>query len=243
VNATSGASAPAPMVFRLPWSLRALGLIAVMAIGGAAAFLTAVAILAAFKREWGLAALVAVVACFVAGLTGYVCRDLRGKWRLRLALEPHALALDLPAERSLIHRPPALHQTVPYADIAAVETRLVAYRTVGMGMMQRAYVLRCRDGKLIFLFEDRAVGTRFESALFARLAADIAARAGVPVRDLGMAEGDGGFLGVWGTHAPEWSAPEISAERQAKLRRIVVITGLLPIPIILIAIIVRLWAG
>jgi hypothetical protein len=243
VNAASRAGEPTQMVFRLPWRLRALSLVAVIAIGGCAAFLTVVAILVVFKREWGLGALIVLVACFVAGLTGYVCRDLRGKWGLRVALERHALVLDLPAERSLIHRPPALHDAVPYADIEAVETRLVAYRTVGMGMMQRAYALRCRDGKLIFLFEDRAIGTGFESALFSRLAADIAARAGVPVRDLGMAEGEGGFLGMWGTHAPEWSAPEISAERQAKLWRIVVMTGVLPIPIILIAIMIRLWAG
>jgi hypothetical protein len=32
-----------------------------------------------------------------------------------------------------------------------------------------------------------------------------------------MAEGDGGILGVWGTHAPDWAAPALSPERQRSL--------------------------
>lgn len=243
MNATSPAGAPAPAVFRLPWGPRAVSLFAVIAIGATATFLTVMAIVEVLQRGWVLAALVAAMACFLAGLTGYVGRDLRGKWKLRVALEPHALMLDLPAGRSLIHRPPALRQTIPYADIEAVEIRLDGYRTAGMGMMQRAYVLRLRDGKLIFLFEDRAIGTPFETALFSQLAADIAARAGVPVRDLGMAEGDGGVLGVWGTRAPDWAEPELPAERQAKLWRAVAITGALPIPIIVVAMIIGLLAS
>jgi len=136
---------------------------------------------------------------------------------LRVALEREGVRLDLPSGRSLIHRPPAQHLTVPYADIAALETRLEAYGTLGMATMQRAYVLRRKSGELIFLCEERALATGFASAMFGRIVADLAARAGVQVDDLGMAEGHGGLLAVWGTHAPDWAAPALSAERQRSL--------------------------
>jgi hypothetical protein len=231
-------------VFRTPRGPAIVSLAALLLCGGVSIFLTLVAVFALIKRQWGLAAVVAAVACFVAGLCGYVARDLRGKWSLRVVLEPHALVLDLPAGRSLIHRPPPYRREMPYADIAAVETRLEGYRTLGMAMMQRAYVLHRKDGELIFLFEDRAIGAPlFESALFPRLAAEIARRAGVPLRDLGMAEGDGGFLGVWGTHAPDWAAPALPADLQRRMWRAVVITGALPIPVIIIALTVRILVG
>jgi hypothetical protein len=119
---------------------------------------------------------------------------------LRVVFDADAVTLDLPSGRSLIHRPPSQHLTVPYGDIAAVETRLEAYGTLGMEMMQRAYVLRRKSGALIFLFEDRALATGMRSSFFPEVAAELAARAGIALSDLGMVEGRGGFLGVWGTH-------------------------------------------
>ena len=90
-----------------------------------------------FKQHWALGALVAApVACFIAGLTGYVMRDLRGKWGLRVTLRERSLVLDLPAGRSLIRRPPPYHAEIPYAEIEALESRLEAYRSLGMALMQ-----------------------------------------------------------------------------------------------------------
>lgn len=206
-------------------------------------FMTLVAVFLLTKREWALGVFIAALACFCAGLSAYVARDLRGKWGLRVALHTHVLVLDLPAGRSLIHRPAPYHREIAYADIAAVEMRLEGYRTLGMAMMQRAYVLHLKDGELIFLFEDRAIGTPMESTLFGRLAVDIAARAGVALRDLGMAEGGGGFLGVWGTQAPDWAAPALSPQMQSRMWRAVMLTGALPIPIIILALMVRLLIG
>jgi hypothetical protein len=82
----------------------------------------------------------------------------------------------------------------------------------------------------------------FESALFTKLAADIAARAGVPLRELGMVEG-GGALGVWGTRAADWTAPALSPARQYQMWRRVAMTGALPIPVIVIAFLVRMLIG
>jgi hypothetical protein len=95
------------------------------------------AIFLLFQRWWWIGAFVAAFASFMAGLTGYVLRDLWGKWGLRVELLPDRMVLDLPAGRSLIHRPVAQHLTIPYSDIDAVETRLEAYPSIGMENMHR----------------------------------------------------------------------------------------------------------
>jgi hypothetical protein len=210
--------------FRLPRGPGLLSLFAAVFTGLVSAFLFGAALLL-FVQHSALGFFVAVVGCFCAGLAHYVWRDFRGKWGLRVVLGPEAVALDLPAGRSLIHRVPAQRLTIPYADIAAIETRLEAYRSLGMANMQRAYALRRRSGEWVFLFEDRALATAYETSFFADIAGKLAARAGVVVHDLGMVEGRGGFLAVWGAQAQDWAAPSLPADRQARLWRKVVITG------------------
>lgn len=227
--------------FRTPLGPRLLTLLVVLILGIVSAIMVGFAILALVSKLWvfGLLAFAPCAGLLIA-LTDYVARDMRGKWGLRVALDADRLVLDLPAGRSLIHHPPAQHLTIPYADIEAVETRLEAYRTVGMGLMQRAYALHRKGAELIFLFEDRALGTPYESTMFGKLAADIASRAGVPVRNLGMVEGKGGVLAVWGTHAPDWAAPSLSAARQRKLWRAARVTGTLSLAIVIVAVVLRL---
>jgi hypothetical protein len=112
-----------------------------------------------------------------------------------------------------------------------------------MEMMQRAYVLSRRQGERIFLFEDRALGTPFEASMVAQIADTITARAHVPLRDLGMVEGRGGFLAVWGMHAPDWAAPSLPLARQLRIWRHVTATGALAVAVIIIALTIRLMAG
>ena len=212
-------------------------------LSGVSAFLLGLAILLLFYRWWWLGALMAALAIFMAGLTGYVLRDLRGKWGLRVEFLPDRMVLDLPAGRSLIHRPVAQHLTIPFSDIDAVETRLEAYPSLGMESMQRAYVLSRKQGDPIFLFEDRALGTLFETPMVAEIANTIVARAHVPLRDLGMVEGRGGFLSVWGTHAPDWAAPSLPLAQQLRIWRHVATTGTLAIVIIIFALVLRLTVG
>ncbi len=150
---------------------------------------------------------------------------------------------DLPATRSLIHRLPAQRLTIPYNDIAEIETRLEGYRSLGMMQMQRAYALRRRSGDLIFLFEDRALATALETSFFSDIATQVAARAGVPVRDLGMVQGGGGFLGVWGTRAPDWAAPALPLDRQSRLWRHAAATGVVGAAIIAVIIALRAMLG
>ena len=195
------------------------------------------------RADWRVSLVLAAAACLMAALTDYVWRDFTGKWRLHVVLGADAVTLELPAGRSLIHRPPPQHMAIPYADIAAVESRLEGYRTFGMENMQRAYVLRRKDNELIFLFEDRALGTAMESSLFGGIAAELAAHAGGKIHDIGMVAGKGGVLGMWGTHAPDWAAPPLSAaERLAHWRR-AAMTGSLVFIIIIVALAIRLSVG
>ena len=238
----SVAATPARRDFRIPLGPRLLSLFGVVVLAGVSGLLGIFAILLV-RADWRVSLVVAAAACLTAALTDYVWRDFAGKWRLHVVLDVDAVTLELPSGRSLIHRPPAQHLTVPYAEIATVESRLEGYRSFGMESMQRAYVLRRRDNELIFLFEDRALGTAMASSLFGGIAAELAARAGGTVHDIGMVAGQGGVLGVWGTHAPDWAAPPLSAAERMAHRRRAAMTGSLVFTIIIVALAIRLLAG
>ncbi len=215
-STVADAAAPAPSDFRLPRLPGLLSLFVAMFTSLVSAMLFAFAVWG-LMQQWELGLFGIAVACFCAGLSAYVWRDFKGKWGLRVVLDRDAVMFDLPATRSLIHRLPAQRLTIPYNEIEAIETRLEAYRSLGMVQMQRAYALRRRNGDLIFLFEDRALATPLQTSLFEDIATKLAARADVPVRDVGMVQGGGGFLGVWGTRAPDWAAPSLAINRQSRL--------------------------
>jgi len=229
-------------MFRVPTGVRLFSLFGVVILAAATAIMAIFAALG-FGMQWPLGLFMTAVAVFIGALTGYVWRDLSGKWSLRVRLDADAATLDLPAGRSLIHRPPSRHLVVPYADIAAIDTRLEAYGSLGMEMMQRSYVLRRKNGELIFLFEDRALAAGLAKPMFAEIASDLAARAGVQMHDLGMVEGKGGVLGVWGTHAPDWAAPSLPLARQMQLWRHSAYTGALTLAVIIIAFAIRMIFG
>ena len=238
----AAAATPGRRDFRIPLGPRLFSLFGVVMLGGVTGFFAVFAILLV-RMNVGLSLFFAAAACLMGVLTEYLWRDFAGKWRLHVVLDADAVTLDLPAGRSLIHRPLAQHLTIPYVDIAAVESRLEGFRSFGMESMQRAYVLRRMDNELIFLFEDRAVGTAMASSLFGGIATELAGRAGGTVHDLGMVAGKGGVLGVWGAHAPDWAAPPLStAERLAHARRSAT-TGSLVFIIIIVALAIRLLAG
>ena len=159
-----------------------------------------------------------------AATTLYCWRDMRGKMGGVIVLDETGINLDLPRRRSLLHRPPACRQTVPYAEVLAVETRVEAYPSQGMTMMQRAYQLTRRSGAAIFLFEERALAAR-PTASCEALAAEVARRAGAPLKDLGIVVGGGGLLGAWFVRVPDWSTPSVLPEEQAALVKRARLTG------------------
>ena len=233
----SNPRAPARVVFQVPLWQRFFSGFGYALCGALAAFMLAVAAYALVRGWFGMAALLSFTGSFQWLLARYVGRDFRGKRGLRVELAPDQLVLALPAGRSLIHRPPALHTALPYAEIAAIETRLEGYRTLGMAMVQRAYALRRTSGELVFLFEDRAIGSGLESSFCGPIVAAILERARAPLRELGMVEGKGGLLGVWGTEAVAWHTPGLDAAGRARIWHAVQVTGWL-----LSATLLTLWA-
>ena len=236
------AATRARRTFRIPLAVRLFSLFGVVFLAGVTGIMIVFAAYA-FTTQWMLGLFMTACAGIMGALTGYTWRDLRGKWGLRIVLDTDAVTLDLPAGRSLIHRPPSQHLTVCYADIAAIETRFEAYGSLGMEMMQRAYVLQRKRGELIFLFEERALATGMESSMFADVIKDLVARAGITIRELGTVEGKGGLLGVWGTHAPSWAAPAQPRERAIQLWRHAASTGSAAISITFIVILIMWYFG
>jgi hypothetical protein len=227
--------------FRLPLAVRLLSLLCVALLGGVTVLVFGFAVAVLLTDLWVLGAVLALATAVLAVLTHYVARDLQGKWSLRVVLGADAVTLSLPKNRSLVHATPPQTITMPYGEIAAIETRLEAYPTLGMVNMQQPYVLRRKTGDTVFLFEDRAIGTGLKRSYFGALANEIAARAKVEVRDLGMSEGGGGVLGVVRTHEADWAAPALPAARQARLIRKAVDTGKWAFLLISLAFAVR-WA-
>jgi hypothetical protein len=231
----------ASSIFRLPLSARLLSLVGTIVIGVTSLFMFGLLIAVLVADQWLVGIAIAICAAIMVGLTRYVARDLQGKWGLRVVLGAESVELFLPKNRSLIHATPRQQLAVPYSDIAAIETRLEAYPTFGMVNMQQPSVLRRKNGDMVFLFEERAIGTVLQRPYFGSLIEEIAARAKIEVRDLGMSEGRGGVLGVVHTEAADWSAPALPASRQARLMRKAVNTGAFAILLVCLAFIVR-WA-
>jgi hypothetical protein len=239
-TSTPASDASAERVFRIPVGVRAFSIVAVIILLTLTLVMSAfAAIIFVSNRSLGL--LVAVCAGLIGALSGYGFRDLRGKLGLRIALGKDAVTLDLPAGRSLIHRPVAQHLTIPYSDIQAIEARFEGFRSLGMANMQQAFVLRRKNNDLVFLFEERALATRFASSLFADIAKELAERAHVPIRDIGTVEGRGGLLCTWGTEAPDWAAPPLPRDQALRLWRHAAGTGSLAMAIFLFLIVARFF--
>lgn len=215
----------------------ALSAFGVVFIGGATLLVLAVGLTSASWGGWPLTATMLGVALVMGFFTLYVGRDMLGKWPWRIEIEPEALTLDLPAARSLIHNPPACHETVPVADIAAIETRLEAYKGWIGSMMQRSYRLVLKDKPAIFLFEDRALGTALANGSLYPVVEDISLRTGLPLKDLGMTQGVNGLLGVLFVRAPDWGAAALTPVEQAKTWGRVRLTGALALVALVVVIV------
>lgn len=178
-----------------------------------------------FRREWGGGAAFLVLALWMGVLANYVWRDCQARRSWRVEIEPGELMLDLPAGRSLMETGQRVKRFLEVSDIAAIETRLEAYRSFGMANMQRNYGLRLTSGALIVLGEDRALGSGLRDETMGRFVDTIRQKTGLPLRDLGMVEGRGGFLGVLFTSVPRWDVPSLPVARQAMLWRRAGLTG------------------
>jgi len=168
-----------------------------------------------FEGMYSLGLVLLALSLWTLSLLIYVWRDFRAKQSWLIEIEAGELLLNLPAGRSLMGDTPRETCKLEVSDISAIETRLESYRAFGLANMQRSYGLRLKSGKLIVLGEDRALATELADQTVGRMIDVIALRTGLPLRDLGMVEGKGGFLGVLFTSVPGWDTPGMSVRQQA----------------------------
>ncbi|MFO1017917.1 MAG: hypothetical protein U1E03_09990 [Hyphomonadaceae bacterium] len=219
--------------YRTPLDQRLLGAFGVITLGAMA---LGMAWLAAWVLTTNMGAGLFMLACTagIGWLFAYVWRDAAAKWGAHVEFEAARAVFHLPAGRALTRQLPNFGATIEYAAMGAIETRLEAYRSMGMAAMQRAYALRLKSGELIILGEDRGLGSSVAQVGIGVLAAELARRAAIEITDLGMAEGKGGMLMVSGAAAPGWDSASLPDAAQARLWRQVMWTGALPIVAILL---------
>lgn len=193
--------------------------------GGAAAVL--------MDGEAGPALVLILAALFFLQLANIVARDTAMKLRWRISLGREEAWLRLPTGRLLFGRAPALNASLRYADIRHLEWREEAITSLGMVTINKVYAVRLKDGSLILLGEDRPIPRTMQWTTLSGEAAEALARAsGVPLKRLPAAEGEGGFLTLWGAARPEWpgtdDASGLSEAETRALHRRLALTNLIP---------------
>ncbi|MEZ5972646.1 MAG: hypothetical protein R3C31_12625 [Hyphomonadaceae bacterium] len=139
-----------------------------------------------------------------AGLTYYVYREAQARSFARIAINWQTLELRLPPQRSYVPQE-KIETSLPLSSIKAIECRAESFRQLGTTALQFAYSLVLDDGRRIVLGADR----RFLTPYYQNAAGVISNNIKKPVRDLGLVEGNPGFLLVAGQTVPGWDAASL----------------------------------
>lgn len=133
-------------------------------------------------------------------------------------LAPDKAVMVLPNWRGPTPLFPYTETVVPYKDLSAVETRGEVYRYFILPVIVQSACLVRKDGQRLTLgyvrenHEDPWIP-------FHSIAEQLANRAGVPLRDRGVVEGNKGLHAVL-QDEPSWDAPPLAQDRLEKLRRL-----------------------
>jgi len=146
-----------------------------------------------------------VLALFMSGLAFIMYREAAARSFTRIAINWQTLELRLPAARGYVPQE-KIDTAIPLASIKAIESRVESYRQIGTTALQFAYSLVLEDGRRIFLGADR----RFLTPYFQNAAGVISNNIKIPIRDLGLVDGNPGFLLVAGQSAPPWDAASVA---------------------------------
>jgi len=155
-------------------------------------------------EDVGIGTMLLAFALPFAGLTHYVYREAVARSFTRIAINWQTLELRLPAQRSYVPQE-KIEAAIPLASIKAIECRAESFRQLGTTALQFAYSLVLEDSRRIMLGADR----RFLTPYFQNAAGIISSNIKQPIRDLGLVDGNPGFLLVVGQSAPPWDAPAV----------------------------------
>ena len=160
--------------------------------------------LALWGAALGLAAMALYFLLLAAALT------------MRVEVAPDALRLRIPRWQSVLPWFPWIRAGIPYADIAAVETRDEVYSSFGLTSVQTAYSIATKAGRRIVLGFTSPLATW--NYPFDEAAARIARNATVTVADRGAVK-VGGIIRSIIRGTPPWSTASIGANARATARR------------------------
>lgn len=159
----------------------------------------------------GLGVLLIIWALPFVALTYYVYREAVARSFTRIAINWQTLELRLPAQRSYVPQE-KLETSLPLASIKAIESRAESLRALGNTVLQYAYSIVLDDGRRIVLGADR----RFISPYYQNAAGAISNNVKIPIRDLGLVDGNPGFLMFSGQTVPPWDAAPVPVATMQK---------------------------
>lgn len=186
------------------------------------------------EEAYAFALVLGTLTAFFIPVCRMVTRDFMMKNDWRVSLGPVNAWFRLPLRRLLYGPAPRMSGPLAYSAIRAIEWREEAYRTMGFATINRVYAIRLKTGGVILLGEDRPIPKTYDyTALAGDAARALAKKAGVGVRQTPMAEGNGGFLTLWGTQRPAWpdaeDATQLSEADERRIRRNHRLTQLVPV--------------
>ncbi len=133
-------------------------------------------------------------------------------------LGPDKAAMVLPNWHGPTPLFPYTECEVPYADLAAVETRGEIYRYLVLPVIVQSACLVRKDGRRLTLGYVRE-NSEDPPMPFSTIAEQIAGRAGVPLIRRGIVEGNRGLRALV-QEEPGWDAPEILPDRLSAARKL-----------------------
>jgi hypothetical protein len=200
----ASAAVPPPREFRPPLSERIGVTVAALFIGALTLFHAGAAI-ASFAINLFLGAFMSAIAAILAALTALVAKEAVARWRLRATVFGGRLTATLPRRRGFIDQP-RVAADLDLRDYDRIETRVENFTGLGVTTAQRAYSLVKTTGERLELGADR----EFVRPFFKNVIDALVSRTGIDVVDLGVVDGNSGFLLVAGQSVPDWSAPSLS---------------------------------
>lgn len=155
-------------------------------------------------EDAAIGAILLVFALPFVGLTYYVYREAVARSFTRIAINWQTLELRLPQQRSYVPQE-KIETAIPLASIKAIEFRAESFRQIGNTVLQFAYSLVLDDGRRIMLGADR----RFLTPYYQNAAGLISNNIKQPIRELGLVDGNPGFLLITGASVPAWDATPV----------------------------------
>ncbi len=139
------------------------------------------------------------------GLTYYVYQEAAARSFTRITINNGVLELRLPAQRSYVPQE-KVETTLQLSLIKAIEARTESFRALGTTALQFAYALVLADGGRIVLGADR----RFTSPFYQEAAGVISNQLQMPIRNLGLVDGNPGIALLTGQKLPAWDAAPVA---------------------------------